>query len=158
MYFYFILKVFRGGRGQLFHLSGELFSMFFLFFFKASLFHVDLEMTSRGDECPGVCLSTAWLIYGILQSPPLHVTTLLLGVVGEGLFWKYSGKVVLSSVFVGVSLRKDRLPMRPFHEDHSASYLSFLLYPPKSNFRHLCFNFDIFLKKRFCFSLLVFKG
>lgn len=103
-------------------------------------------------------LSTAWLIYGILQSPPLHVSTLLLGVVGEGLFWKYSGKVVLSSVFVGVSLRKDRLPMRPFHEDHSASYLSFLLYPPKSNFRPLSFNFDIVLKKLFCFSLLVFKG
>lgn len=96
-------------------------------------------------------MSTAWLIYGILQSPPLHVSTLLLGVVGEGLFWKYSGKVVLSSVFVGVSLRKDRLPMRPFHEDHSASYLSFLLYPPKSNFRPLSFNFDIVLKKLFVF-------
>lgn len=40
--------------------------------------------------------------------------------------------MVLSSVFVGVSLHKDRLPMRPFHEDHSASYLSFLLYPPKN--------------------------
>lgn len=112
---------------------------------------MDLETTSRGDKCPGVCLSTAWLIYGILQSPPLHVSTLLLGVVGEGLFWKYSGKVVLSSVFVGVSLRKDRLPMRPFHEDHSASYLSFLLYPPKSNFRPLSFNFDIVLKKLFVF-------
>lgn len=112
---------------------------------------MDLETTSRGDKCPGVCLSMAWLIYGILQSPPLHVSTLLLGVVGEGLFWKYSGKVVLSSVFVGVSLRKDRLPMRPFHEDHSASYLSFLLYPPKSNFRPLSFNFDIVLKKLFVF-------
>lgn len=119
---------------------------------------MDLETTSRGDKCPGVCLSTAWLIYGILQSPPLHVSTLLLGVVGEGLFWKYNGKVVLSSVFVGVSLRKDRLPMRPFHDDHSASYLSFLLYPPKSNCRPLSFNFDIVLKKLFCFSLLVFKG
>lgn len=111
---------------------------------------MDLETTSRGDKCPGVCLSTAWLIYGILQSPPLHVSTLLLGVVGEGLFWKYSGKVVLSSVF-GVSLRKDRLPMRPFHEDHSASYLSFLLYPPKSNFRPLSFNFDFFFEKTLFF-------
>lgn len=125
VYFYFILKVFRRGRGQLFHLSGELFSMLLVFFLKASLFHVDLETTSRGDECPGVCLSTAWLIYGILELSATCINPAF-RCCGRGFILEIQWSSLL---FLSVC---HRLPMRPFHEDHSASYLSFLLYPPKN--------------------------